>query len=103
VQIDTGNVGLTYNLAGYWWSAQGNYGSGFRTGPNNSLSLPKHYTADTTVGYGVKPSGHTPGYKVSADIVNLTDNRYPISIANGYNGSHYAAGREYFVHLSSEF
>ena len=30
------------------------------------------------------------------------DNRYPITIANGFNGSHYAAEREYFLHVSKD-
>ena len=103
VQIDTANVGITYSRDSWWWSGQGNYGSGLRTGPNNTLTLPQHYTADTTVGYAIKSRDHVPGFKISGDVLNILDNRYPISIANGYNGSHYAAGREYFVHLSTDF
>ena len=40
--------------------------------------------------------------KLSIDLLNITDNVYPITIANGFNGSHYAAGRELFVRLSKE-
>ena len=40
--------------------------------------------------------------KVSGDVLNVFDTAYPITIANGFNGSHYAAGREFFVRLTKE-
>lgn len=102
-QINTGNAGVRYRDGGLWWTLQSTYGSGLRTGPDNSKSLPTHVTEDTTLGYGfLKSQSWLSELKVSGDVLNITDNRYPISVANGFNGSHYSAGREYFLHLSKE-
>ena len=104
LQMNTANAGVTYKNAGFWWTTQALYGGGLRTGANNRKSLPPHTTADTTVGYAFAKSDElTSRLKISADILNISDDRYPITVANGFNGSHYAAGREYFVHLSKEF
>src|SRR6185312_12691871 len=80
-QINTANAGVRYHHNALWWALQGNYGSGLRTGPDNSRSLPAHLTGDTTVGYEFAHA-----FKLSADVLNLSDQRYPISIANGFNG-----------------
>jgi outer membrane receptor for ferrienterochelin and colicin len=97
VQMQTANLGLTYSQDGFNWTNIILFGSGLRTGPNNNSSLPQHITLDTTVNYKFAE------YKVGADILNIGDNVYPISIANGFNGSHYASGRQYFVHLGRDF
>ena len=65
-------------------------------------NLPAHLTFDTTVGYEFHGDEWYSRFKVSADVLNIFDNAYPITIANGFNGSHYAAGREIFVRLSKE-
>lgn len=102
VQMHTANAGLTYHCGHFWWTTQGVYGSGLRTDPNNGTSLPAHITFDTTAGYELKgDSWWMPG-KISADILNITDNVYPITVSNGYNGSHYAAGRQFFIRLTKE-
>ena len=102
VQKHTANMGVTYSKNHFWWTTQGLLGSGLRTGPNNSLSLPLHFTADTTVGYQFRGNSWLTNFKLSADILNIFDTVYPISIANGFNGSHYAAGREFFIRLAKE-
>ena len=103
VQVHTVNGGLTYAKKNFWWTGQGLYGSGLRTGPDNSISLPGHFTMDTTVGYRFKGPSWWCQWRVSGDVLNILDNRYPITIANGYNGSHYAAGRQFFIRLAKEF
>lgn len=99
VQIQTANAGLTYQQTHLWWTTQALYGSGLRTDPNNGTSLPSHLTFDTTVGYEFAGESWWEKWKVSGDIINIFNNLYPITIANGFNGSHYAAGTQYFVHL----
>lgn len=102
VQIHTANAGLTYKETHFWWTTQALYGSGLRTDPNNGSNLPEHLTFDTTVGYEFHGEEWYSKFKLSMDVLNIFDDAYPITIANGFNGSHYAAGREVFVRLSKE-
>lgn len=97
-QFHTLNAGVTYRFSDYWVTGQALYGSGLRTGPDNSVELPGHFTLDTTVGYAFPGLG----LKLSLDVLNIFDNRYPVTIANGLNGSHYAAGRQFIGHLVKE-
>jgi hypothetical protein len=102
VQLHTANAGLSYTKNNVWWSLMGLYGSGLRTGANNSVELPSHFSFDTTLGYQFKKEiPWLPGSKLSFDLLNVLDNRYPITIANGFNGSHYAAGRMIYVRFST--
>jgi outer membrane receptor protein involved in Fe transport len=100
VQMHTANLGVTYSRDFYWWSLQGLYGSGLRTGPNNSISLPGHITMDTTLGYEFHGASWFSRFKLSGDMLNIFDRAYPITIANGFNGSHYAVGRQYMLRVS---
>ena len=100
VQVHTANAGLTYSKNSFWWSGQGVFGSGLRTGHEKEISLPSHFTYDTTVGYEFKGDTWLSRFRLSADVLNILDNRYAITIANGFNGSHYAAGRQYFLRLT---
>jgi len=102
VQVHTANGGVTYSKNHFWWTTEGLFGSGLRTGPDNSKSLPSHFTMDTTVGYEFHGDEWFEKFKLSADWLNVLDNVYPISVANGFNGSHYAAGTQVFVRLSKE-
>ena len=102
VQVHTVNSGLTYSNDHVRWTTQALFGSGLRTGPNNSLSMPSHFTMDTTVGYDFHGDTWLTKVKVSADMLNIFNYAYPITYSNGYNGAHYAAGREYFIHLTKE-
>jgi outer membrane cobalamin receptor len=102
VQLSTANAGLTYSHDHYWGTVQGLFGSGLRTGSNNSLSLPSHFAMNLSGGYDFHGDTWWTKVKVSGDVLNLFDNVYPITIANGYNGSHYAAGREFFIRLTKE-
>jgi outer membrane receptor protein involved in Fe transport len=61
--------------------------------------LPSHLSFDLSAGYEFAGS-FWEQWKVSGDIFNIFNNVYPITIANGFNGSHYAAGREFFIRLT---
>jgi len=100
VQIHTANAGVTYKTDRWWWTGQGLFGSGLRTGPNNSLSLPAHLTFDTSVGYDFSNVSWWSKTKLSFDVLNIFNDLYPINIANGYNGNHYSAGAQFFVRLA---
>jgi outer membrane receptor protein involved in Fe transport len=102
VQLHTANYGLSYSKDNYFGSVQGLYGSGLRTGPFNTASLPDHFTYDLTAGYQFARDSWISKWKVQGDILNIFNNVYPITIANGFNGSHYAAGREFFIRLTKE-
>jgi outer membrane receptor protein involved in Fe transport len=101
-QIHTANGGLTYNPGDVWITAEGLFGGGLSTGPNNSLRLPSHFTADLTLGYAFKKDSGLAGMKASLDVLNVFDNPYVIFIDNGYNGNHYENGREFIFHLVKE-
>ena len=102
VQVHTANAGVTYQRDRWYWTGQGLFGSGLRTGDGNSLSLPSHFTADTSLGYNFSADSWASKSRVSLDLLNVTNNIYPITIANGFNGSHYAAGRELFVRFAKD-
>jgi outer membrane receptor protein involved in Fe transport len=102
VQVHTANAGVTYSQDRVRWTTQGLFGSGLRTGQNNSVSMPSHFSMDTSVGYDFHGDSWLSKTKVSVDMLNIFNNAYPLTYANGYNGPHYAAGREYFVHLTKE-
>jgi outer membrane receptor protein involved in Fe transport len=99
-QINTANVGLTYNPGDIWITAEGLYGGGLSTGPTNNERLPDHLTMDTTFGYAFKKDSGLEGMKASLDVLNVFNDPYVIFIDNGYNGNHYENGREFIFHLS---
>ena len=100
VQVHTANAGLAWENGGFSCSAEGLYGSGLRTGDANSQSLPAHLTMDASLGYALGAETWARGLRMSVDALNIMDNAYAITVANGFNGSHYAAGREFLVRLS---
>jgi len=102
VQVHTANAGVTYKSNHWWWTGQSLFGSGLRTGSNNSMSLPSHLTFDTSVGYDFSRASWWSKTKLSIDVLNVFDDLYPINLANGYNGNHYSAGREVFARVSKE-
>jgi outer membrane cobalamin receptor len=101
-QIHTANAGVTYSKKGFWWTIDGIFGSGLRTGPDNTIELPSHLTFDTSLGYRFASEDWWGRVRVSGDVLNVFDNVYPINISNGFNGSHYAAGREFFIRVSKD-
>lgn len=102
VQVHTANAGVTYTRGNFWWTTLAQYGSGLRTGPENSLKLPDRFTFDTTVGYEFKGDSWLSQSKISFDVLNILDNRYPITISNGFNGSHYAQGRAFYIRIAKK-
>jgi outer membrane receptor protein involved in Fe transport len=102
LQLHTVNSGVTYSRNYFWGTIQALYGSGLRTGPGNNVSLPGHFTMDATAGYEFRGKSWWTKWKTAFDVLNIFDNAYPITIANGFNGSHYAAGREFLFHLTKE-
>jgi hypothetical protein len=103
VQLNTATAGLTYRRDAMWSSLEALYGSGLRTGFNNSASLPSHLTYDWTLGYKFSQSSPLAGFSSSVDWLNILNDAYPITINNGFNSNHYAAGTEFMVHLAREF
>jgi outer membrane receptor protein involved in Fe transport len=43
------------------------------------------------------------GLKMQLDITNILNDRYPITIANPFNGTQYAAGRQFFLSVQKSF
>ena len=103
VQIHTANMGLTYSNDNFWITGEGLYGSGLRTGDNNSISLPAHFTANATIGYDFKDKNGNSDWKISADFINIFNDPYAITVANGFNGSHYDPGFVYELHIVKGF
>ena len=99
-QRHTANVGLTYARDQWFTTAQAQYGSGLRTGSGNDKDLPGHFTLDLSAGWSFRGDDWLSKWRLAADVTNLFDNPYPITINNGFNGSHYAVGRQYFVRLA---
>ncbi len=97
VQLHTANAGVTYAKNNFWWTGQAVFGSGLPKDEEKTVFLPSHLTFDTSVGYQFNGKSWLSQIKISADVLNILDNRYPITVANGFNGSHYAAGRQFYL------
>lgn len=97
IQNHTANAGVLYSKDQWWASLQGTFGSGFRTGEQADVPLPSHLTWDISVGY------RWHGLEIAGDLLNVLDNRYPITIANPFNGSRYAVGRQWMCRLTQHF
>lgn len=102
VQISTANAGVAWSTDHWLWSTQALFGSGLRTGPNNTLSLPAHCTFDTTLGYDFHGHSFLPKSKIALDVLNILDNAYPVTVSNGFNASHYAPGRTFLARFTTE-
>ena len=74
-----------------------NYGSGLRTGPSNTASVPEHVRLDATLSYAFEKIPLRP--RVAIDVINLLDSHYAYRIANGFVGSAWAAPRSVFLRL----
>lgn len=101
-QLNTANAGLTWHHDSEWKSLELLYGSGLPTGPNNSSFLPEHLTLNVCWGNEWNSAWLRSKIKISADVINVFDQSFPIFVANGFNGSYYSAGRTFAIHFKEE-
>ena len=97
-QTLTANVGATVKEKGAAATLLASYGSGLRTGPNNTMSVPEHVRLDATLQYTFEQLPLRP--QLAFDVINLLDAHYAYRIANGFVGSSWAPPRSAFVRLS---
>jgi hypothetical protein len=104
VQAHTVNSGLQMKLLEWSGFIQALYSSGFNTGAHNNIPIRPHWTLSSGVAYQFGQSA-MPWSKVSVslDVTNILNDRYPITIANVFNGTQYAAGRQWFVQAKKAF
>ena len=77
------------------------YGSGLRTGANNTSHVPGWVRVDLTLSHDFLSLPLRP--TLAIDVVNLFDNIYAYRIYNGFNGSHWAPGRSVYLRLAVNF
>lgn len=102
LRVHTAKAGIAYSKNQIWWIAQVLHGSGMRSDGTDEAHLPAHLTVDTTLGYEFAGNDWWSGIKVSGDILNVLDTRYGMTVANGFNDSSYASGRQFLLRLSKE-
>ncbi|GAC1535837.1 MAG: hypothetical protein NVS2B9_01310 [Myxococcales bacterium] len=100
-QTWTVNTGATVKDGYTQVSGTLGYGSGLRTGANNSRHVPGHLKVDLSLQHQFFDAPAKP--TLGIDVVNLFDAHYAYRIANGFNGSHYAPGRSVFVRTTMTF
>ena len=100
-QLLTANGGATVKDGASVLSGTVSYGSGLRTGPDNTEHVPGWVRVDLTLQHTFLDSPLTP--VVAVDVVNLLDAHYAYRIANGFVGSTYAPGRSAYVRASVSF
>ncbi|HEY5426329.1 MAG TPA: TonB-dependent receptor [Candidatus Tumulicola sp.] len=107
------SAGYTWRFGGArrWYATlQGNYGSGFPVefeSANADLSgrLPAHTTFDIAAGRTLT-AGHANddrGLGVSLIVTNVLDHQFPIKVANGFNTTQIANGRNVLLRLTAPF
>jgi outer membrane receptor for monomeric catechols len=99
-QTWTANAGATARYGGTRLSTLVSYGSGLRTGPNNDQHVPGHTRVDLTLAHQFSTVGRP---MLALDVVNLLDERYAYRIANGFNGSHWAPERSFYLRVGTAF
>jgi TonB-dependent Receptor Plug Domain len=92
VALDLHDDGRTSHL-----SARLNYGSGMRTGADNTLTVPSHSTLDLTLRHRFDLGFHP---EVAIDVYNVFNEVYALRIANGVYGSAYGSLRRAEVRLA---
>jgi len=98
VQTWTANLGVTVQHGPASLTALLGYGSGLRTAPDNSQSVPQHLRVDATLSYAFDTLPLRP--RAAIDIINLFDAHYAYRIGNGFVGSSYAAPRSVFLRIA---
>ncbi len=105
-QRDTLNVGFTANLPlRTWFASNVYYGSGFTNGladsgqgPYQGANLPVHTTFDVSAGHGFGEN-----WKVSANILNVTNHRVLLDNSITIGGFHYNDPRMFQAELRYRF
>ena len=100
-QTWTANAGASYRDGPTQLSTLVAYGSGLRTGANNTSHVPGWVRVDLTLSHDFLNVPLRP--TVAIDIVNLFDNIYAYRIYNGFNGSHWAPGRSVYLRVAVNF
>jgi outer membrane receptor protein involved in Fe transport len=107
-------AGYTHRFGGdhkLWYSTlQANYGSGFPVqfqdaNANLSGTLPAHTTFDFSLGRDITPGrpGEDQGLGFSLQVLNLLNHQYVIKVANGFNTTQFANGRNFLFRVSQPF
>jgi len=99
VQMWTANVALDLHdeARTSHLSARFNYGSGMRTGNDNTLTVPSHATLDLTLRHRFDFAIHP---EVALDVYNVFNEVYALRIANGVDGSAYGSLRRVDLRLT---
>ena len=97
-QTWTANGGVTVRDKRFTATALTAYGSGLRTGADNTSHVPGHIRTDVSMNYTFTPSGYP--MRVGMEIVNLFDEHYAYRIANGFVGSSYGPPISAYLTLS---
>jgi outer membrane cobalamin receptor len=102
VQLWTVNTGFDLHDANKTTHLSGlfNYGSGTRTGYNDTEHVPSHSTLDLTLRHRFSVPLHP---EVALDVFNVFDEVYATRIGNGYIGSAYGALRHGDIRLTVPF
>lgn len=104
VQTWTANVSLDVHdeARATHLSAHFSYGSGMRTGDNDTLSVPGHSTLDLTLRHRFDFWQHVKP-EVAVDVFNVFNEVYATRIGNGFVGSAYGRLRNADVRLIVPF
>ena len=104
----TGAYTHRFGLERAWYSTlQANYGTGYPVAFQNATvnltgRLPTHLTFDLSLGRTI-PTGARTGLGVNLDVQNLLNHQYIIKIANGFNTTQIASGRQVLLRLTAPF
>ena len=91
----------------WYGTLQANYGTGYpvsfeNANVNLSGRLPTHLTFDMSLGRTVPANART-GLGMALDVTNLLNHQYIIKIANGFNTTQIASGRQLLFRLIAPF
>ncbi len=99
-----------YGRGHQWFTTlQSNYGSGFPVAFESADAtlngrLPAHTTFDVAAGRYLTPGhGDDHGLGISFIVTNVLNHQYPIKVANGFNTTQIANGRNLLMRLTAPF
>ena len=97
-QTWTANAGTTVRDGRFSITGLMQYGSGLRTGADNTEHVPGHVHVDTSTAYTFVT--HDYPVRVGVDVVNVFNEHYAYRIANGFVGSSYGPPRTVYMSIS---